>query len=178
MMAERKSCAFTGHRPNKFPWKYDETDMRCKRLKDAVKTAIENLIDDGYTDFLSGMAEGVDTWAALIVLDIRNKNASIKLHCILPCREQPDSWSEIAQKTYHSILRQADSVVFVNRDYRKNCMLERNYFLVEHADIIFAVYNGERRGGTASTVRYAQKKKKKVILLNPESLSSMCLFPE
>ena len=159
-MAERKSCAFTGHRPNKFPWKYDETDMRCKRLKDAVKTAIENLIDDGYTDFLSGMAEGVDTWAALIVLDIRNKNASIKLHCILPCREQPDSWSEIAQKTYHSILRQADSVVFVNRDYRKNCMLERNYFLVEHADIIFA-YTMEKGVGVLRQLFDMRKRRKR-----------------
>lgn len=28
----RKSCAFTGHRPQKFSWRYDETDERCVKL--------------------------------------------------------------------------------------------------------------------------------------------------
>lgn len=32
MMIER-CCAFTGHRPKKFPWGYDETDARCVTLK-------------------------------------------------------------------------------------------------------------------------------------------------
>ena len=29
-------CAFTGHRPHKFPWKYDEADSRCIALKAAL----------------------------------------------------------------------------------------------------------------------------------------------
>ena len=65
---KRKTCAFTGHRPQKFPWKYDESDPRCVELKAAMGAEIEKLISLGYTDFLSGMAEGVDTWAAEIVL--------------------------------------------------------------------------------------------------------------
>ena len=28
-----KVCAFTGHRPNKLPWRYDENDTRCLALK-------------------------------------------------------------------------------------------------------------------------------------------------
>ena len=28
-----KSCSFTGHRPHKFPWKYDEANSRCVSLK-------------------------------------------------------------------------------------------------------------------------------------------------
>lgn len=28
-----KTCAFTGHRPNSFPWKYDETARDCVLLK-------------------------------------------------------------------------------------------------------------------------------------------------
>lgn len=44
-------------------------------------------------------------------------------------------------------------------------MLERNRFLVDHTDLLLAVYNGEQRGGTAATVRYAQEKKHNTILL-------------
>ena len=34
------SCAFTGHRPHKFPWRYDETDSRCVTLKAALMEQI------------------------------------------------------------------------------------------------------------------------------------------
>ncbi len=57
---ERKSCSFTGHRPKKFPWGYDEADVRCVALKKALAEQITKLVDAGYTDFLSGMAEGTD----------------------------------------------------------------------------------------------------------------------
>ena len=61
----------------------------------------------------------------------------------------------------------ADSIVYVSRIYHKNCMLDRNRFLVDHANILLAVYNGERRGGTAATVRYAQKMGRKIIMIDP-----------
>ncbi len=55
-----KCCAFTGHRPKKFPWGYDETDVRCVALKRALAGQIVKLADAGYTDFFSGMTEGAD----------------------------------------------------------------------------------------------------------------------
>ena len=167
----RKSCAFTGHRPQKFPWRYDETDERCVKLKEALVEQIEKLVADGFMDFLSGMAEGVDTWTAEIVLALRKQNPALKLHCVLPCREQADKWSDSARERYRNILEQADSIVYVNRVYKQNCMLERNHFLVDHADFLLAVYNGEQRGGTAATVRYAQKKGRNVIMLTENGSS-------
>ena len=169
----RKSCAFTGHRPQKYPWRYDETDERCVKLKEVLAGQIEKLVADGFMDFLSGMAEGVDTWAAEIVLALRRQNPTLKLHCILPCREQADKWSDSARERYIDILEQADSIVYVNRVYRKNCMLERNRFLVDHADLLLAVYSGEQRGGTAATVRYAKRCGKEVIVLTPLPLCDL-----
>ncbi len=58
-MIER-CCAFTGHRPRKFPWGYGEADVRCVALKKALAEQIAKLVNAGYTDFLSGMAEGTD----------------------------------------------------------------------------------------------------------------------
>ena len=53
----RISCAFTGHRPSKFPWKYDEANRRCVALKSALAEQIRLLADAGVTQFLSGMSE-------------------------------------------------------------------------------------------------------------------------
>ena len=46
-------------------------------------------------------------------------------------------------------------------------MLERNRFLVKHASTLLAVYNGEQRGGTAATMRYAQKMGREIIVIDP-----------
>lgn len=174
-MIER-CCAFTGHRPKKFPWGYDETDTRCVALKKALADQITKLVEAGYTDFFSGMAEGADTWAALIVLTLKNENPALKLHCILPCERQADQWTASARELYFSTLGRADNVVYVSRKYSKGCMLQRNRYLVDHAACLLAVYNGEWRGGTAMTVRYAQKLGRKIIVIEPPS--SNCPLPQ
>ena len=138
-------CAFTGHRPRKFPWGDNETDARCIALKKALAKEITKLVDAGYTDFLSGMAEGTDAWAALAVLALKKENPALKLHCVLPCEGQADEWSASARELYISILGRADEVVYVSREYSKNCMLKRNRYLVDHTSCLLAVYNGERR---------------------------------
>ncbi len=164
-----KSCAFTGHRPKKYPWGYEETDARCVALKKTLAGQIAKLAEEGYADFFSGMAEGADTWAALATLALKKENPALKLHCVLPCEGQANPWSASAREVYFSILDQADSVVYVGREYSRECMLQRNRYLVDHAACLLAVYNGERRGGTAMTVRYAQRLGREVIILNPLS---------
>ena len=61
-------------------------------------------------------------------------------------------------------------MVYVNQEYSKGCMLERNRYLVDHAACLLAVYNGEWRGGTAMTVRYARKLGSDIIVMNPNTL--------
>lgn len=167
---EKNACAFTGHRPQKYPWGYDENTPLCMALKQALAEQIEVLADAGITDFLSGMAQGTDTWAALSVLALRDKNPALKLHCVLPCERQADKWTASARELYQSILARADSVVYVSQEYHDGCMLERNHYLVDHAGTLLAVYNGERRGGTAATVRYARKNGRVLIVIDPVSL--------
>ena len=165
-----RTCAFSGHRPQKLPWRYDEASPACIALKEVLKEQIAQLVDAGMVHFLSGMAEATDTWSAEIVLLLREQNPTVKLHCILPCITQADKWSASSRQKYFSILDQADSIIRVNRAYRKGCMLERNYFMIRHASTLLAVYNGEYRGGTAATVRYAQKMGRKILVIDPITL--------
>jgi len=170
---KNSSCAFTGHRPYKFPWRYNEADERCVALKSAFAEQIVRLTETGITDFYSGGADGVDCWAALIVLNLREKNPALRLHMLLPHEGQADRWSDLAQERHHLILRQADSIEYVSHKYYDRCMLDRNHRLVEAAGMLLAVYNGERRGGTAATVRYARKLGRQIVILEPVFLEAV-----
>ncbi len=123
---KKYSCAFTGHRPNKLPWRYNETSEGCLRLKEVLASKIKMLVESGVTDFLSGMAEGTDVYCAEIVLALREKNPALRIHCVLPHEGQADKWSDSAQERYHAILQQADSVDYISREYYDGCMIDRN----------------------------------------------------
>ncbi|MCI9045589.1 MAG: DUF1273 domain-containing protein [Peptococcaceae bacterium] len=165
-----KTCAFTGHRPQNLPWQFNENDKNCLKLKQILNQQISQLAEKGFTDFLSGMALGSDTWAAEAVLNLRKKNPALKLHCILPCKTQAEKWPVSEQERYQKILAQADSIFFTSRNYHPNCMLERNRFMVEKAHLLLAVYNGQPHSGTAAAVRHAQRLGCDIIIINPISL--------
>ena len=165
-----KTCAFTGHRPQNLPWQFNEADTNCLKLKQILNQQISQLAENGFTDFLSGMALGSDTWAAEAVLNLRKKKPALKLHCILPCKTQAEKWPVSEQERYQKILAQADSIFFTSRTYHPNCMLERNRFMVEKARLLLAVYNGQPHSGTAAAVRHAQRLSCDIIIINPISL--------
>ncbi len=168
---DKTACAFTGHRPHKFPWKGDEADLRCVALKAVLAEQVEKLVAAGVTDFYSGMADGSDVWLSQIVLDLRKENPALKLHCCLPCEGQADKWSSSAQERYHSILGQANSVIYVSHKYYDGCMIARNHHLVEAAGRLLAVFNGVKRSGTGATLNYARKLGREILIIEPVSLA-------
>ena len=168
---DKTACAFTGHRPHKFPWKGDEADLRCVALKAVLAEQVEKLVAAGVTDFYSGMADGSDVWLSQIVLDLRKENPALKLHCYLPCEGQADKWSSSAQERYHTILGQANSVIYVSHKYYDGCMIARNHHLVEAAGRLLAVFNGVKRSGTGATLNYARKLGREILIIEPVSLA-------
>ena len=164
-----KNCAFTDHRPSRFPWKRNEDDPRCIALKKTLTEQISTLVRRGVTVFYSGMAEGTDSYCSQIVLDLRRENPALRLHCILPHEGQADKWKASARERYYAILEQADSVEYLSRTYYDGCMIDRNHQLVESAGLLLAVCNGARRSGTAATVNYARKLGREIIIIDPLS---------
>ena len=165
-----KSCAFTGHRPKSLPFGTREDDPRCTELKNRLKAEIETQITkNGVTHFISGMALGVDTFAAEAVLELKENYPQITLECAIPCQNQADKWTETQRARYAAILERADIRTVLQTEYTKDCMSRRNGYMVDHAQILIAVWNG-KPSGTGKTVRYAQKCGKNVIIIDPLSL--------
>lgn len=151
-----RRCAFTGYRPQKMAFGFDELDPRCVDFKERLKTTIEMLIWEGYSHFLSGGAMGMDMYAAEIVLELRKEYPWIGLEMVIPFDTQPDKWNELYQARYNILLEAADIITFTSHEYTKGALFRRNRYLVDNADLLLAAYDGQP-GGTQMTCDYARK---------------------
>jgi len=168
----QKTCAITGHRPDHFPFGYNENDPEYKEFKLALYEELRMLAHQGYETFLTGMAQGTDLWAAENLLLLRKQNPRLRLVCVLPCEHQDRYWPREQQCRYAAIIQQADQVIQISQRYSKYCMFKRNKYLVDNVSLVLAVYDGSPLGGTAQTVRYAQKRARELRLLNPSQYPS------
>ena len=148
-------CAFTGHRPQKLPFGFDETDPRFLAFYGRLEEAIDTLIAQGYRHFLSGGALGMDMWAAEIVLDRRRANPGIELEMVSPFDGQARRWSPELRARHDLLLQQADIVTATGHNFSANCLTRRNRYLVSNADLLLAAYDG-LPGGTAETIAMAK----------------------
>ena len=151
------AVAFTGHRPERLDM---EENIVLEWLEEQIRTAI----DDGYTDFISGMQRGVDIWAAEIVLRIKEemKDKEIKLFSVVPFSGMENRWDEEWQKRYHAILNAADGITYISDRPGRVAFFKRNEWMVDHSSRVLAVYTGAT-GGTRQTVQYAKRHGREII---------------
>ena len=143
-------CCFTGHRPEKLSKSEGEISRKLEK-------EIRQTIADGFRVFITGMARGVDIWAAEIVLRLREEGQPIRLICACPYPGFERRWPADWQRRYHDTLEAADLVRFVSPAYSPWCFEARNEWMVDHSARVIAVFNGEP-SGTKNTIDYANSK--------------------
>lgn len=154
----QQTVCFTGHRPEKL-------NKPAWIVKRALKKEIRRAIADGYKVFISGMARGVDIWAAQIVLALRNSGSDIRLVCACPCHDFQRRWEEAWKVQAAEVLAKADRIEYICESYTRFCFQKRNEWMVDRSSRVIAVFNGEP-GGTKNTVDYAERKAVPVVLIN------------
>ncbi len=167
------TCAITGHRPTRFKFKYNENDSRCKKLKKRLKEQFVELYQQGVRRFLVGGALGVDQWSGEILLRLKLEPAyqDIELVVVLPYPGHDERWDKRSKKRLAFLIEHSMECITVGEKAWRESFIQRNRYLVDHADCLLAVYDNERsmRSGTGMTVRYAKKKSMAIILLHPVS---------
>ena len=162
-----KSLCFTGHRSQKLPWGFNENDIRCIQMKTKLKNKLESAIIEGYYIFYSGMALGFDMICVETLLELKKKYKQIIIIGVLPCESQACKWPEKEQNRYRKLLEQLDYIWCKNKEYiGRQCMIERNEYMVKHSSKMIALFNGQS-GGTKLTIDYAKEQGLNIEIINP-----------
>lgn len=164
MENEFKSCCFTGYRPQKFNFELDDSEPQYTTLINRLSDAIFSLPNENCFTFYCGMAMGFDIIAGEIVVMLRKlyKNAKIELVACVPYKNQSETFDAAWKKRYDTLLKSADRIVYISKEYNKGCFSKRNCYMVDNSDFVITWYDG-KKGGTLQTLNYAQRKGKKII---------------
>ena len=155
------TVCFTGHRPEKLTQSEGE-------VREALRAGIGRALKWKYTVFISGMAPGVDIWAAEEILALRKERPDLKLICAVPYDGFAAKWEAEWKERYDTILAQADEIHYICPKNTRAAPIIRDKWMVDHSSLVIAFYNGEM-GGTRTTVEYAEKQKIRVlnVMQNP-----------
>lgn len=163
------TVCFTGHRPDKLGG-YNENNSTANGIKKALADRIEQFIAEGFSEFISGGALGIDTWAAEAVLEAKKSHPHVRLTIAKPFPSQDTKWFEESKVRFKAFCDASDRVVDVSPDpYTVQKMQVRNEWMVDNADVVLAVWDGSS-GGTGNCVRYAKKRSKRIVVIDPNTL--------
>jgi len=150
--------AFTGHRPNKlggFSLPNPIYIKVCQQIESTLKELNPEKV-------ISGMALGVDQWAAFISYKLK-----IPFIAAVPFINQESKWPTFSQETYNKLIKLASEKVIVSDgEYSANKMQIRNEWMVDRCDQLIAIWDGSS-GGTGNCVNYAKSKNKSIIYIDP-----------
>lgn len=171
MASKQNTCCFSGHRPFRFSFGYDEENEKCIRLKEELKKEIVRVRHKGVHTFYTGMAQGVDIWCAQIVLEMIRKEpqaADLHLIAVVPYEGQADRWRVDYRERYFDTLAECDDVITLQSYFSRDCLQKRNEYLVRHSGNLIAVCD-ERKSGSRSTVDFAVMQGLEVVVIHPET---------
>jgi uncharacterized phage-like protein YoqJ len=158
--------AFSGHRSDKIGG-FKIPNPTYLAICRAVKNKLEELKP---TEAITGMALGVDQIAANICIKL-----NIPFTAAIPCDNQDKMWPLESKQMYQRLLTYAKSKVIVSPgQYTSACMQRRNEYMCDWLDqpedVLIAVWNGDKTGGTTNCVDYAVKTGKKIVRIDPTKL--------
>ncbi len=125
---------------------------QTERVSQQVKQIVSSLVKEGADTFLLGGYGSFDSIAAVAVRDLKKEYPGLRSVLVLPYLNRDYNTSLYDESIYPPI-----------EDVPKRFAISRrNEWMVEKADVIIA-YVDHDWGGAATTLRYAERKKKRII---------------
>jgi Uncharacterized protein conserved in bacteria len=158
------TLAITGHRPDKLG------GYEPNPLGRAVQRELRaRIVELRPAKLVSGMALGVDQWAAWIAVRL-----GVPFVAAVPYEGQEEPWLPEQRRRYFELLEKAAEVITlfdppVNRYDAADKLQKRNEWMADHCDVLLAVWDGSE-SGTGNCVRYAEKVGHRVVRIDPRTL--------
>lgn len=154
----RRVLAFTGHRPK------DLKGYDSKKLDMYLQSRLAKLIrkTEPVTGIVGGAA-GVDQDAHHALNALKAEGYDVQIVVAIPFEGHGRNWPTWAKAKAESLLDTADHIVVLAPDpgddtrLVRQLLLERNTFMVDHAQEVIAVWNGKETGGTYACQKYARE---------------------
>ncbi len=165
MRHREESCCFTGHRPEKLPWRGDEADPRCLALKARLAAELSGIYEAGYRHFICGMARGADFYFCEAVLRLREAHPEVTLEAAIPHPRQSAAWPPQDLARHAALLARCDFETMVQHHYSPGCLQRRNRYMVDRAALVLSVFDGQS-GGTRNTLVYAAEQDRELVVIH------------
>lgn len=168
-----KSCAIISHRPTRFRFGYKENMTGGKRLKKRLRDQFMALYHQGVHRFYVGGCLGVDQWAGEILLRLKEQSdfPDIELVVVSPFPNHDKNWDEKSRGRLRFLISHSAEHVIIGTDDRRESFIARNRYMLDHADLLLAVYDNDRtvRNGVGQVVMSAEKIGMPVIFIHPDT---------
>lgn len=151
--------------------------------KRVEKVLLELILKKGVNVFVSGGSLGFDTIVYFALDRLKIDYPYIKNCLALPYYNQDAKWSERDKEDYIYMKENADSLVYVDEvdsynttkspvgEFNINKLKISNEYMIDHSDILVALYRGEHNSGVGYCVKYAQSKGlNSILVVNPDKL--------
>ena len=131
------------------------------------------LYEKGVRRFLVGGSLGVDQWAGEIILRLKEQPeySDIELVVVLPFPGHDEQWDARSRERLAFLIQHCAECITIGKSAGQESYVQRNRYMVDHADCLLAVYDGESnlRSGTMQTVNYAGRKNLAMIFIHPDT---------
>lgn len=172
---EKLIVSLTGHRPPKLAG-YNMNDPYYARLQERLVKVIEALATRyQQIECHSGMALGADTIWAQAIIKMKQKYPNIVTFIAdIPDMNQASRWPIPSQEHWKNLLESTDEIIqYAHKHTGKSyayILNQRNIGMISACDILLAVYNGDKTGGTANGVKDGMRMKKTIVTIDPKTV--------
>lgn len=163
---EIKTCTILASAPMEFSWGYDEENEKCAALKQLLLNLINLWRIEGMNSFVVVLDAGVGLYTAEIIGDLREKDETLSLTCVVPWEEQAAKWTPELRERYFNVQAKCTNVETVSRQRTENCELNARLQAIDLADSVFFVTATADDATLVPAVHYARELEKNVLIFD------------
>lgn len=153
-----KSVYVSGYRPHELGI-FNDKHPGVAIIKKALENELRALLVDGLEWVIISGQQGVETWTAEVVIELKKEFSQLKYSIITPFLEIEKNWNEQKQQKYHFIVSQADFVTSVTkRPYEAPWQfIEKDKFIIQNTDALLLLYDEDQEASPKYVKRLAEK---------------------